>query len=162
MRGVKGCNTEKSRPRVVITQSRIFAKLLSLHSKKSTSPDKIPNAFLKKYAESLSHYLKIIFDASLQTCALPQEWLYSRFVPVFRVDNYWPISSTSVCCKVMEHIISEYIFTFLEDRGIGRTAPAKWIQKPETRATVNLRKSIADAPFEQFVPFCNPLLRTKI
>lgn len=113
---------ETSTPEIEISQSGIFAKLLSLDTKKSTGPDKIPNEFLKRYAEWLSFYLKIIFDKSLQTESLPQDWLSARVVPVFKggsrftIENYRPISLTSVCCKVMEHVISKYIFTFLEER----------------------------------------------
>ena len=52
-----------------------------------------------------------IFGKSLETGSLPDDWRRANISPIFKKgerskpSNYRPISLTSMCCKVMEHII---------------------------------------------------------
>lgn len=93
--------------------------LLNLKTKASTGPDGIPNIFLRRYAEIISQFLVIIFRASLLSGVVPEDWKLARIVPVFKkgdetlFTNYRPISLTSSCCKLLEHIIADYIINFL-------------------------------------------------
>lgn len=72
----------------------------------------------------LSHFLVIIFRASLSSAVLPNAWLSARVIPILKkgdpslVQNYRPISLTSSCCKLLEHIIANENTTFLDDRAI--------------------------------------------
>lgn len=107
-------------PDVQITYEGIVSLLLNINVKKSIGPDGIPNDFLRRYAEWVAHYLYIIFNASIEQKRVPDDWLIAKVVPTHkcgdpqRMDNYRPISLTCVCCKLLEHIISKAMYTYLE------------------------------------------------
>lgn len=72
----------------------------------------------------LSHFLVAVFNASLSSGVLPPDWKVGCIAPVFKKGdpmipgNYRPISITSSCCKILEHIIANYIAKFLNDNGL--------------------------------------------
>lgn len=106
-------------PDVQLSWEGIVDLLHHLDSKKATGYDKIPNAFLQRYAESLSHYIIIIFERSLSSSSLPNDCKVGKVVPVLKsgkatsVNNYRPISLTPTCGKLLEHILSSHIHSFL-------------------------------------------------
>lgn len=107
-----------------VSATGVVSLLLNLKTKASPGPDNLPNIFLRRYAEMLSQFLVMIFRASLSSGTIPQDWKIARLVPVFKKGdptapgNYRPISITSSCCKLFEHIIANYITKFLEDRNL--------------------------------------------
>lgn len=108
----------------IVSQPGVFAMLLNLKTKATPGPDNISNIFLRRYAEMLSHFLVVIFRSSLNAGVLPFEWKIGRVVPVLKKGdsaffcNYRPISLTSSCCKMLEHIIATYITAFLNDNSV--------------------------------------------
>ena len=48
---------------------------------KLSGPDKLPNLILKNAANEISPFLKIIFDQSLQTGKLPDDWVEAIMLP---------------------------------------------------------------------------------
>jgi len=68
--------------------------------------------------------LQLIFQASLTQGLVPSDWKKAHIVPVFNKGdtanpgNYCPISLTSVCSKVMEHIVHSGIIKHLEQHDI--------------------------------------------
>ena len=68
--------------------------------------------------------LKVIFARSLSTGVLPSDWQKANICPIFKkgrrdqTSNYRPISLTSICSKVMEHIIFHSIMTHLSSNNI--------------------------------------------
>lgn len=109
---------------VVITESGILNLLLEIDTKKAPGPDNISNVFLKRYAQQLSPFLQIIFSESLSTASLPKDWLCAKVIPIHKegnklhVETYRPISLTSCCCKLMEHIVSKAVMTYLQENNI--------------------------------------------
>lgn len=109
---------------LVVSESGILNLLLNINVKKASGPDDISNAFLKRYAEWVSRYLFIIFQASLQQSKLPADWLCGKIIPIHKsgnkmtVQNYRPISLTSTCCKLLEHIISNHVTQYLEENNL--------------------------------------------
>ena len=87
---------------------------LDIH--KSVGPDNIPTRLLKEFSTELAPILTVIFQASLHQCCVPREWKIARIVPIHKKDdhsipgNYRPISLTSICSKLLEHIIYSHIF----------------------------------------------------
>jgi hypothetical protein len=103
---------------VTITPEAVYEKLLTLSSSTALGPDKIPNIILKRCAESLAQPLSIIFEVSLRTKSLPDDWLTAIICPIFKnkgnpanVENYRPISLTSTSCKVFEKIMKDKLLT---------------------------------------------------
>lgn len=98
--------------------------LLELKPKTSSGPDNLPNVFLRRYAEIIAKFLFVLFKKSLLSSKLPVEWKTARVVPIFKkgdctlLQNYRPISLTSACCKMLEHIIAKHINKFLEEHSI--------------------------------------------
>lgn len=109
---------------VVISESGVFNLLLNVDTKKSPGPDKIPNAFLKRYAEWCAKYLYVVFTRSLRDGSLPDDWRTAEIKPLHKsgnkthIDNYRPVSLTSTSCKILEHIIHKHILSFLEEHKV--------------------------------------------
>lgn len=59
--------------------------------------------FLKGYEKILAASFVIIFDVSIKTSAVPDDWLIAHVIPAFRkgsrllVSNYRPIPLTCIC-----------------------------------------------------------------
>ena len=66
----------------------------------------------------------ILFTQSFNSGELPNDWLTANITPVFKKgdksnpSNYRPISLTSLCCKLMEHILCHNIMNYLESNHI--------------------------------------------
>lgn len=108
----------------LISFDGVLNLILRLKVKSSPGPDNIPNAFLRRYAEILAKYLVVIFRASISSATLPFDWKLARVLPFVKkgdpqcIPNYRPISMTSACCKMLEHIIATRINSFLDDNHI--------------------------------------------
>lgn len=109
---------------LIITEAGILNLLLKLDSKKSSGPDNISNAFLRRYAEWMAKYLLIIFNKSLSSGTLPNDWKTAKVKPIHKSgsktepSNYRPISLTCTACKLLEHIILKHITKHLEKEQI--------------------------------------------
>ena len=68
--------------------------------------------------------LALIFTKSLVETKIPLDWRRANVVPIHKkgdrgqLDNYRPVSLTSLICKVLESIIKDEIVKFLEDNAI--------------------------------------------
>ena len=68
--------------------------------------------------------LKVIFTKSFTIGILPKDWLTANICPVHKkgrrddASNYRPISLTSICSKVLEHIIYHNIMNHLNNNNI--------------------------------------------
>jgi hypothetical protein len=55
---------------------------------------------------------------------MPEDWKLANVSPIFKKGdkskpaNYRPVSLTSVCCKVIEHIIHSHLMKLFEDQNI--------------------------------------------
>ena len=91
--------------------TEIYNILLHLDPNKAPGPDKIHGKILKKCAKSLALPLHILFRTSYYTCRIPNEWKLANVVPIYKkgsknsVENYRPISLTSIIMKVYERVI---------------------------------------------------------
>ena len=99
---------------MAFSREHTYKALSKLSNKTSCGPDTIPPILLKKLAVPLAEPLSMIFNCSFQTSTLPNDWLAADISPIFKnkgsenkVDNYRPISLTSVACKVMESMIAD-------------------------------------------------------
>ena len=106
---------------ICIRYSSVRDVLNNLDGSSSPGPDGLHPMVLNMCGEILSLPLAIIFQKSLDTSILPQEWKVSRVIPIFKSGskanplNYRPVSLTSTCCKVLERIIVEQMRVYLEE-----------------------------------------------
>ena len=111
-------------PKIYIHDEGILNLLMNLKQHKASGPDGIPSRLLKLIAHQITPVLKIIFQISLDKSCLPEDWKCANVVPVFKKKdhssptNYRPVSLTSICCKVLEHIIYSNISLHLKNHNI--------------------------------------------
>ena len=95
----------------------VFLILKGINSGKAAGPDGIDGIVLKNYAASLAKPLSLIFNTSFVTGCIPDEWKLASVVPVHKkndkccVDNYRPISLTSLVMKVFERCINRELYS---------------------------------------------------
>ena len=92
---------------------RIKNILTAINSNKACGPDVIHGKILKHCAASLAHPLSLIFTLSYNSGSLPGDWKVANVVPVHKkgskenIENYRPISLTSLVMKAFERILKE-------------------------------------------------------
>ena len=107
-----------------ITSEGVHKLLKNVNPSKAMGPDGIPNTVLKTCAEELAPSISAIFQKSIDTGTLPEDWLSANIAPVFKkgdvhaAENYRPVSLTCVSCKLLEHIICKHILKHLEKHKI--------------------------------------------
>ena len=95
--------------------------LKGIDTNKSPCPDGITGTVLKKCSSSLSYPLSILFNISFASGQLPQDWKVANVVPVHKkgdksnIENYRPISLTSLVMKVMEKIVRDELYSKCKD-----------------------------------------------
>ena len=103
--------------------------LSNINSNKACGPDLIHGKILKNCAVSLAFPLSLLFKLSYNTGVVPREWKLAHVVPVHKkgskenIENYRPISLTSLVMKTFERILKEEILNrtshLLDDRQHG-------------------------------------------
>ena len=99
---------------------KIVAKLLT---KRSSGHDNISNILLKEIIENIAHVLCIIFNKSLEQGKFPSTMKLPEVVPLYKgkehflETNYRPISLLTTISKVLEKIVYQRIYSFLQNTG---------------------------------------------
>ncbi|KAJ3595710.1 hypothetical protein NHX12_005013 [Muraenolepis orangiensis] len=94
-------------------------KLANLNVSKSPGPDGVQPRLLKELNSVLSLPLSIIFNTSLESMKLPEEWKNANVTAIFKKgkrnlpENYRPVSLTSIVCKMMESIIHDFLISHM-------------------------------------------------
>ena len=105
---------------IYFTENMVREKINKLKSTSAPGPDKIPARFLKEYVDLISYPLSILFDSSMRSGIVPQDWRLANVTPIFKKgskskpENYRPVSLTSICCKIMESIIRDQLVNHLK------------------------------------------------
>jgi hypothetical protein len=79
---------------------------------------------LKETAKQISPALTLVFQASINQGKVPEEWKSANITPLFKKGdrsapvNYRPVSLTSVCSKVLEHIFHSHIIKHMDKLGL--------------------------------------------
>ena len=104
-------------------------------------PDNI-NVKILKNCLGLARPLVDLFNSCLDRGILPHEWRTANVVPVYkkgprdRVENYRPISLTSVIMRCFEKLIYKPLMTFLSSVGV--PGPSQHGFRPKLSCTSNL------------------------
>ena len=108
---------------VIVTVQGILKLLKELKVSKAPGPDSIYPTVLKECADSIAPLLRQIFQRSIDTGELPEDWLKVNVSPIYkkgnRADpgNYRPVSLTSIC-KIIEHIIHTTVMHHLDEHNV--------------------------------------------
>lgn len=109
---------------IVIQPEVVLKHLKSLNTSKACGPDDCHPFFLKQCSEELYKPLSVIFQKSIESGLLPQDWKLANVSCIFKKGdrsnpgNYRPVSLTSVICKMLERIIRQNIVDHLNENGL--------------------------------------------
>jgi hypothetical protein len=104
---------------VNITYDRVAKKLEKINENKAVGPDNIHPKVLKELRNQLCYPIHKIFEKSLQEGIVPPSWKTANIKPLHKkgsranVENYRPVSLTSVFGKMLESLIKEDLIHFL-------------------------------------------------
>lgn len=113
-----------SMPPINITTEGIVKLLKELKPQKAPGPDNITPRVLKECADSVAPLLQQIYQKSLSTGMLPDDWRNANVSPIFKKgnrsdpSNYRPVSLTSIPCKLLEHIIHSNMMKHFENHNV--------------------------------------------
>jgi len=109
---------------ITINKAGIVKLLKEINPAKACGPDAIPNMLLKNCADAIAPSLADIFQLSLDSGSLPDDWRKANISSIYKkgdrhqAANYRPVSLTSVCCKLLEHVICKHLMNHLEKNNI--------------------------------------------
>ena len=112
--------TQESLLDIEINEDKVRKILKSLKTNKSPGPDGLHPCVLKEIAESIIPALTLIFQTSIKSGMLPDDWLLANISPIYKkgsrhvAGNYRPVSLTCICCKMLETIIREQVMEYLK------------------------------------------------
>jgi hypothetical protein len=97
-------------PDIQVSENGVLKLLTNLKPHKAAGPDNIKPAILKELAPQIAPILTTIFQKSIETSEIPEDWRNAHVTPVYKkgsryqASNYRPISLTCICCKLLEHV----------------------------------------------------------
>ena len=109
---------------ITVSICGVVKLLEGLDVNKSLGPDDISPRVLKESASQLGPVLCSLFNQSLLSSTVPQDWRDANIFALHKKgpkscpSNYRPISLTCIICKLLEHIIYSNISSFLESQNI--------------------------------------------
>ena len=105
---------------IEISPETIKKLIKNIKPNKSAGPDEIYAKILKEGNNSLSVALSILFTRSMSHSEIPDDWKSANVVPIFKkgsrkeLENYRPISLTSLVGKLLEKIVKDGIQEHLD------------------------------------------------
>ena len=114
-------NHNKVLSHITVTEGDVSKCIDKLKVSKSPGPDTISPRILKEAKNELVKPLSSIFNKSLQSGSMPDEWKLANVTPIYKKgdkslpSNYRPISLTSVVCKILETLIRDKLVKHLEE-----------------------------------------------
>ena len=113
-----------SAPDITVGEEGVLNLLLKINPHKAAGPDKIPARILRECAVRISPLLTVIFQKSLDEGVVPKDWQNANVTAIFKkgdrslASNYRPVSLTSLCCKLLEHIITSNVLCHLDQYSV--------------------------------------------
>ena len=106
---------------ISVTPKAVELKLRELNPSKAQGPDLIPPKVLKELCKELAHPLAYLFNVSLESGSIPDDWKKADVTAIFKKgsrsdpENYRPISLTCLTCKVLESLIRDQLVAYFDD-----------------------------------------------
>ena len=107
-----------------ISSEVIFQLIKNLDPNKAHGYDDISVKMLKLCAPSICKPLTLLFENCLRSGEFPNVWKRSNIVPVHKkgdkqlIKNYRPVSLLPICGKLMEKLMFNSIFNFIDTRNM--------------------------------------------
>jgi len=105
---------------LTIDEDLVIKTLKKLREDKSPGVDELSPRFLFMVQDAVVHPLQLIFNETLRTGVVPEDWKRANVTPIYKhgnrkkPSNYRPISLTSQVCKLFEMIVKDAIVEHLE------------------------------------------------
>ena len=102
----------------------VYTLLVNLSTTKATGMDKISAKILQVAAPVIAPSLTEIFNMSIDSDQFPSDWKAARIIPLFKkgqrsmLDNYRPISILPVVSKLMEIIMYDQMYEYLNQNNL--------------------------------------------
>ena len=118
------CNANSNVNESVCDETGIEAKLSALKIDKAPGPDLMHPRILHELGATISGALKILFELSISSGELPDDWKCSTVIVIHKkgsksdVSNYRPISLTCIACKILESFIRDHLMKYFLDNGL--------------------------------------------
>ena len=111
-------------PDLIIHPDGVAKQLHKLNPSKASGPDELSPRLLKCVAEEIAPALSFLYQQSITTGEVPDDWRKALVSPIFKKGvkadpaNFRPISLTCLCCKVLEHIVLSHMAKHLSSHNI--------------------------------------------
>ena len=109
---------------IVVSTEGLTRLLKGLNSSKTMGPDELHPRILKELEVELGTLFAQLFQQSLDTGKIPEEWSLANICPLFKkgdralASNYRPVSLTYFLCRLLEHIVYSNIMDYLEKHSL--------------------------------------------
>ena len=109
---------------IVFYTSDVKKKILKLKPDSAPGPDKMTARFLIMNADAMAPALTTIFNKSMQTGVVPDDWKEANVTPIYKKGtkaspgNYRPVSLTSIPCRLMESGMRDAIVDHLVNNAL--------------------------------------------
>ena len=116
--------TDKKLDHISIQYGEITSLIRNLNPSKSTGSDGISVQMLLLCDNSVAIPLKIIFQNILASSTCPDMRKHGNVTPIFKkgdkplIKNYRPISLLPICGKIFENIISNNLYSYLNEKNL--------------------------------------------
>lgn len=107
-----------------VNEDLVFKSLQSLSDGKATGTDDLPAKLLKMASMSIVGPITHIINLSITTNVFPHQWKSARICPIFKKgdctdpNNYRPISVLPVISKLLERIVFDQLYPFLNSKDL--------------------------------------------
>ena len=107
-----------------VTSEMVKQQIIKMNINKSCGPDEVPPQILKELIAYLSEPIALLLNKTMESGDLPLDWKRANVSPIFKkgsrscVENYRPISLTSIICKLMEVFVKQVIIQHLTDQNL--------------------------------------------
>ena len=107
-----------------ITNADLVSTLKGMKASKVSDLDKISSKLLRAAGNSVHGSLLVIFNLILNTGIFPDEMKLAKIIPIYKsgektdCGNYRPISVISAVAKILEKLIYNQVFDFLNDNKV--------------------------------------------
>ncbi len=107
-----------------VTTRQTVEKIKEIETNKSTGMEHLSGMVVKDALMAVPHHLSRLFNDSLGSETIPNEWKRATVVPIHKKgprsnkNNYRPISLLPTPIKILEKLVHEHISGHLEEKGL--------------------------------------------